>query len=88
MTNHGSEGRIRLTFGQVVTIIGLLMSVGAAWLDLRIQVTRAEAERVEQAKRTEEKIDRMQRDIDQIQQANNFRSGDFEQRLRALERRR
>lgn len=63
-----ANGRIRLSFSQIAWAISMLLGVGAAWMDLRIQVTRAE----ERATRIEEKVDRLRRDLDDTQQTNNY----------------
>ena len=35
---HDENGRIKLTWHQVVTILGFILAVGAAWYDMRAQI--------------------------------------------------
>ena len=81
---HEANGRIKLSWQQIAWGITMALSLGAAWMDLRIQVTKSD----ERSTRIEGKLDRVQRDVDQLQQVSTFKTADIETRLRALEIRR
>ena len=55
---------IRLSWQQVLSLIGLVLALGGAWIDLRIQVTRGE----DHTALVELKIDRLQQDMARLRQ--------------------
>lgn len=68
------EPKLRLSWQQIAWALSLLLGLGGAWVDLRVQMTKMDA-----------KVDAITTKIDLTKQYDDFQRGKFEERVKALE---